>query len=145
MDLLKNGTGTSVADYRRAGVDAKAVDVTMQMVRTIAGCKNRISKALTALRDEDVLYLAYLVNITVPANLFGWDLCEAVLTVAENEGVSVSLVGEMLRRFPDFLCEVRDVGANKQVEATLGGASHLHRWLRINSKELFDGKRKSIF
>ena len=103
VDLLKHGTGSSVADYRHAGVDAKAVDATMQMVRSIARRTRYVAKALMALRDEDVLYLAYRANITVPANLVGGDLCEAVLDVARKEGALVSLVGEMLRRFPDFI------------------------------------------
>ena len=107
VDLLKNGTGSSVADYRTAGVDGKAVDATLQMVRRIAGRKQRVSKALMALREQDVLYLAYLANISVPAGLFGRDLCAAVLEEASSQGAVVSLVGEMLRRFPDFLGESR--------------------------------------
>lgn len=107
VDLLKNGTGSSVAEYRSAGVDGKAVDAMLQMVRTIARRKERVSKALIALRDEDVLYLAYLANISVPPGFFGRDLCEAVLSEASRQGAVVSLVGEMLRRFPDFLGESR--------------------------------------
>lgn len=119
VDLLKHGTGTSVADYRNAGVDEKAVDATLQMVKAIASRKQRVSKALMALRDEDVLYLAYLANISVPTNLFGGELCDAVLMEASNQGRSVSLVGEMLRRFPNFIGESRSKSnANNAMPAT---------------------------
>ena len=107
VDLLKNGTGTSVAFYRSAGVDAKAVDATMEMVKAIAGHRQQISKALLELKDEDVLYLAYLANVPATGGRFGADLRDAILTVAEDHGVLVSLVGEMLRRFPHFLGEGR--------------------------------------
>lgn len=104
-DLLKFGRGPSVADYRSAGVDGAAIDRTLKMVRSIARRKKRVAVALMELRDEDVLYLTYLANISVPPNLFGNDLCNTVLDEATAQGRLISLVGELLRRFPTLVGE----------------------------------------
>ena len=104
-DLLKSGHGQSVADYRSVGVDSAAIDRTLKLVRTIARRKKRVVAALMELRDEDVLYLAYLANISVPPNLFGSDLCDTVLDKATAQGRLTSLVGELLRRFPTLVGE----------------------------------------
>jgi len=106
-DLLKFGRGGSVAVFREVGVDANVIERTLDMVKTIANQKNQVATALMDLRDEDILYLTYLANISVPPNLFGRDLCEAVISTATVQGKFVSFVGELLRRFPALVGEVQ--------------------------------------
>lgn len=52
VDLLKNGTGTSVTDFRRAGVDKAAVDTMMGYIKAMAENKEALFRALLKLRNH---------------------------------------------------------------------------------------------
>lgn len=121
VDLLKRGSGTSVADFRRAGVDEAAVDTMMKYIRTTATDETVLRKALRELTDAEVVHLAYVVDIAIPEQLDGATLRREVLVRCEAEQRTLVLVGELLRRYPRLL-EMR--AADRRNIQTAGSRRH---------------------
>lgn len=103
FDLLKNGTGTSVEKFRRAGVDSAAVARVEDHIRRIARNPTALRRGLQELNDSDIVHLAYVTRIALPPGLMGDSLRAAVLRQAQQRGVSLFLAAELLRRHPELV------------------------------------------
>lgn len=103
VDLLKNGTGSSVADFRYAGIDADAVEKTYIHITKVANDKKLLREAIGALSDAELLHIAYLSQLRIPENASGTDLREQVLNNANEDNRILLLVGELMRRHPKFV------------------------------------------
>lgn len=100
VDLLKNGRGESVARFRQAGVDGAAVGRVERHIRQIATDSSALRRGLRELTDAEIIHLAYITSMPLPPGLVGGSLRDAILQLAEQEGVSLLLAGELLRRHP---------------------------------------------
>lgn len=100
VDLLKYGTGSSVADFRRAGIDAIAIDKTLAHIKQVATDKQVLRDALGQLSDPEVLHIAYVSEIFLPERDAGHVLRESILENARTYEHCLLLVGELMRRYP---------------------------------------------
>jgi hypothetical protein len=98
VDLLKYGHGSSVIDYRRAGIDAA-----LKMIRKIAANDALLRKVMGTMDEAAVIHLAYICNVAVPKNAFGLDLIDVLLDKAKALRLTVRLAGELARRHPELL------------------------------------------
>lgn len=103
VDLLKHGTGSSVADFRRAGVDAAAVDRMMKHIRNVASETQLLRAALQELTDPEVIHLAYISGVSVAEQLDSDALRIELLETAGRERRTLVLVGELIRRHPRLI------------------------------------------
>jgi Domain of unknown function (DUF4062) len=103
VDLLKNGHGRSVAKFRAAGVDANAVASVDKHIRQIAQDGSALQRGLGELSDAEIIHLAYITNLSVPAGLGGKYLREFMFRRTRDQGVALFLAGELLRRHPRLL------------------------------------------
>jgi len=106
VDLIKNGTGKSVTDFRAAGIDGAAVDRTMRHIRTIAEDRQLLARALGDLNEAEVLHIAYLAGLPLSSLTLGTnlrDLREQLLTLTRNQGRTLALIGELIRRHSRFI------------------------------------------
>jgi hypothetical protein len=103
VDLIKKGAGSSVADFRLAGIDSAAVDKTMSHIRYVAGDFHLLLDALRRLDDAQVIHMAYLADIDTTENLEGPDMRDAVLKKAKEQNKLLVLVGELMRRQPSLV------------------------------------------
>jgi len=98
VDLLKYGRGDSVAQFRRAGIDADAVDRTLEHITRVATSLATLEQALGSLGDAEVLRIAYISGIELSEGAFGRELRAEVLREAKLQGRMLVLVGELMRR-----------------------------------------------
>lgn len=98
VDLIKNGTGSSVATFRDAGIDRVAVDRTMRHIRSIAEDRRLLAMALRELSEAEVLHIAYVAGISMAELPRDVELSEQVLERARREGRILVLIGELMRR-----------------------------------------------
>jgi len=103
VDLLKHGTGTSVVDFRRAGVDAAAVDKMTAYIKTVAANNDVLREALRRLTDAEAVHLAYVADLTVPDQLDPDVMRREILERAQVEQRTLVLVGELMRRYPRLM------------------------------------------
>lgn len=103
VDLLKYGTGDSVASFRRAGVGADAVDRALRQIRQVASDAVTLQSALDSLDDSELHQLAYASGASLGTLGVGLDLRKTLLAEAAEPNRSLLLVGELMRRHPEFL------------------------------------------
>lgn len=103
VDLLKHGTGTSVADFRRAGIDAAAVDETMEHIRRVASDRVLLTDALNELNEAEVLHIAYVAEISMAELAPDVELRRQVLQRARKDNRVLVLIGELMRRHPKLV------------------------------------------
>lgn len=103
VDLIKHGRGSSVANFRQAGVDARAVDKTMKHIGQIAENERLLSDALASLDDAQVLHISYLADVILPQDLAGANLRRRTLENARKEGKILLLIGELMRRHSELV------------------------------------------
>ncbi len=102
-DLLKHGTGTSVADYRKAGVDSAAVDRMLTHIRRTAANKYILLRAFEELTDAEVIHLAYVADVAIPEHVEARLLRSSLLATGDASHKTLVLVGELMRRYPRLL------------------------------------------
>jgi hypothetical protein len=103
VDLLKHGTGSSVTDFRRAGIDAPAVDKVVDHIRRVAADIAKLRDALAELSDAEVIHLAYISELRIPEKLEGVTLRAQVLQLASDNRQLIYLAGEIMRRHPKLV------------------------------------------
>ncbi len=103
VDLLKHGTGKSVAEFRSAGVDEAAIDTMTQHIRRTSADKKLLRTALRELTDAEVVHLAYVAEVIIPENLNGDALRNEVLDRCQAGQRILVVVGELIRRYPRLL------------------------------------------
>jgi len=103
VDLLKHGTGSSVASFRHAGIDATAVDKTLEHIKQVAANKQALRDALGLLSDVEVFHIAYVSEIYIPERTIGPALRDRVLENARTYEHRLLLVGELMRRYPKLV------------------------------------------
>lgn len=102
-DLLKNGRGSSVEKFRRAGIDGASVERLMRHATMIAQDRDRILVALQGLHDEEVAAVAYAVGLNLAPRLEGDQLRQSAIAAASERGQMAAFVGELMRRKPELL------------------------------------------
>jgi hypothetical protein len=115
VDLLKHGSGDSVASFRNAGVDEMAVDTMMQWIRSTATNKSLLRQALRELTDAEVVHLAYLSDIDISEQLDGSALRADVLARCFSNHKTFILVGELIRRHPRLLMPSENQSPRRKV------------------------------
>jgi hypothetical protein len=124
VDVLKRGTGTSVADFRRAGVDADAVDRMMKHIRHVASDKSLLRAALRQLSDSEVIHLSYVSRLTLGGQLSGTALRNDLLEAADTEPRLLVLVGELIRRYPRLIDPSLGAPRPGHADGRLTGSAH---------------------
>lgn len=102
-DLLKNGRGSSVEKFRRAGIDAACVERLMRHATMIAEDRDRILAALKGFSDEELAAVAYAAGLKLAPRLEGNQLRESAIGAAAEKGQMGAFVGELMRRRPELL------------------------------------------
>jgi uncharacterized protein DUF4062 len=104
VDLLKNGHGTSVANFREAGIDAQAVDRTVRHIRSIASDNSLLGEALDQLSEAEVLHISYLAGVPPSDPESGTKpLRGQILKRARESSRILLLIGELMRRHPKLV------------------------------------------
>lgn len=102
-DLLKNGRGKSVEKFRRAHIDADAVNRLMRHAQIIANDPERIFAALENFSDAEIAMIAYAIDLPLESGLGNSQLRETLVSAAKEQNMINVLAGELMRRKPTLL------------------------------------------